>query len=118
VVTDDVEGDTMSGTAVGVSKEHITKTPGVCGGKACIAGHRIRVMDVVVWHEHRGMSPEEIVTVFPSITLADVYAALAYYLDHREDVEAEFRHEEEMAEKYRPKVPSKLQQILQERNGG
>ena len=23
--------------------QHITKTPGVCGGKACIAGHRIRV---------------------------------------------------------------------------
>ena len=31
-----------------VSKEHIAKTPGICGGKACIAGHRIRVMDIVV----------------------------------------------------------------------
>ena len=30
----------MSATALGVSKEHITKTPGVCGGKACIAGTR------------------------------------------------------------------------------
>ena len=27
-----------------VMKLYITKTPGVCGGKACIAGHRIRVM--------------------------------------------------------------------------
>jgi uncharacterized protein (DUF433 family) len=30
---------------------HITKTPGVCGGRACIAGSRIRVMDVVVLYE-------------------------------------------------------------------
>ena len=39
----------------------ITKTPGVCGGRACIAGHRIRVMDIVVWHEFRGYAPDEIV---------------------------------------------------------
>jgi uncharacterized protein (DUF433 family) len=34
----------------------IERTPGVCGGKACIAGHRISVLDVVVWHEHQGMT--------------------------------------------------------------
>ena len=28
--------------------QHITKTPGVCGGRACIAGHRVRVADIVV----------------------------------------------------------------------
>ncbi len=39
-----------------MTTERITKTPGVCGGKACIAGHRIRVMDIVIWHEHMGMS--------------------------------------------------------------
>ncbi len=35
-----------------VTAEHITKTPGVCGGKACVAGTRVRVMDIVIWHEH------------------------------------------------------------------
>src|SRR5436309_2339580 len=40
-------------------QKHISKTPGVCGGKACIAGHRIRVMDIVVLHEMRGMSRDE-----------------------------------------------------------
>lgn len=44
-----------------VDKPHITKTPGVCGGRACVAGHRIRVMDIVVWHELRGMSVAKIV---------------------------------------------------------
>jgi uncharacterized protein (DUF433 family) len=62
-----------------VISEHIEITPGVCGGKPRIAGHRIRVQDVVVWHEQMGMSPDEIVSRYPTITLADVYAALTYW---------------------------------------
>jgi uncharacterized protein (DUF433 family) len=76
---------------------HITKTPGVCGGRACIAGHRVRVSDVVVWHERRGYSPDEIVEFFPGITLADVHAALAYYFDNRAEIEDEFRAAEDLA---------------------
>ncbi|MFN6209519.1 MAG: DUF433 domain-containing protein, partial [Microcystis sp.] len=55
---------------------HIEITPETCGGKPRIAGHRIKVQDVVIWHERLGMSPDEIVYHYPSITLADVYAAL------------------------------------------
>ena len=95
-----------------VIRQHITKTPDVCGGKACIAGHRIRVMDVVVWHEMRGLCPEEIVFQFPGITLADVHAALAYYFDNRAEIEADFRREAEIAESLRPQFPSKLQEKL------
>lgn len=92
-----------------ISVEHIAKTPGVCGGKACIAGHRVRVMDVVVQYENVGLSPAQIVKdVFPSITVADVHAAIAYYLDHREEIEADFRSEAEVAEKYRSVFPSKV----------
>jgi uncharacterized protein (DUF433 family) len=61
--------------------------PGVCGGKACIACHRVRVLDIVVWHEHQGMTPDEIVSHAPTITLADVHAALAYYFDHIEEIQ-------------------------------
>lgn len=43
---------------------HIIKTPGVCGGRACIAGHRVRVMDIVVWHEMRGNVPSRIPAEF------------------------------------------------------
>lgn len=91
---------------------HITKTPGVCGGKACIAGHRIRVMDIVVWHEMRGYSPDEVVDMFPGITLADVHAALAYHFDHREEIQADLKRDEELAEKLRPLFPSKLREKL------
>jgi uncharacterized protein (DUF433 family) len=95
-----------------VSKEHIAKTPGICGGKACIAGHRIRVMDIVVLHERTGMSPDEIVDQYPGITLADVHAALAYYFDHRDEIEAEFRREREVADQMKPLFPSKLREKL------
>jgi uncharacterized protein (DUF433 family) len=91
-----------------VTRQHITKTPGVCGGRACLAGHRIRVMDIVVWHEKRGYSPDEIVDMFPGITLADVYAALAYYFDNREEIEAEFRKDEEWARFAEANYPSRL----------
>lgn len=95
-----------------VLMQHITKTPGVCGGRACIAGHRIRVMDIVVWHERRGYTPDEIVDMFPGITLADVHAAMAYYFDHREEIEADLRQEAETAESLRARFPSKLQEKL------
>jgi uncharacterized protein (DUF433 family) len=50
-----------------VIKEHIEITPGVCGGKPRIAGHRIRVQDIAIWHEQMGMSPDEILHHYPSI---------------------------------------------------
>ena len=94
-----------------ISTEHIAKTPGVCGGKACIAGHRIRVMDIVVMHEQRGLSAAEIVAEFPGITLADVYAALVYYHDHRDEIEANFE-EDRKWEEYGKTQPSKLMEKL------
>src|SRR5437763_483246 len=81
-----------------VQTQHIVKTPGICGGRACIAGHRIRVADIVAWHERRGYSPDEVVGLFPGLTLGDVHAAIAYYFDHRDEVEADLRLDETWAE--------------------
>jgi uncharacterized protein (DUF433 family) len=74
--------------------QHIEATPGVCGGKARIAGHRIRVQDVVVWTE-QGHSPDQIVADYPQLSLADVYSALAYYHDHREEIDRQMREDDE-----------------------
>jgi uncharacterized protein (DUF433 family) len=102
-----------------VDKPHITKTPGVCGGRACIAGHRIRVMDIVAWHEMRGMSAAKIVEeIFPSITRADVHAALAYYFDHVEDIQKDFRQDEEWARWAEANLPSLIPPELMEKLGG
>jgi uncharacterized protein (DUF433 family) len=101
-----------------VGKSHITKTPGLCGGRACIAGHRVRVQDIVVWHEKRGYSPDEIVDLFPGITLADVYAALAYYFDQRQEIDEEFRQADERAQWVKENIPSKIPAALKEKPGG
>jgi uncharacterized protein (DUF433 family) len=95
-----------------VSTEHISKTPGICGGRACIAGHRIRVADIVVWHERRGYSPDEIVAMFPGLTLGAVHAALAYYFDHREEIDGDLLHDESLAATLGTTQPSKLREII------
>lgn len=41
---------------------HIEITPGVAGGKLRIAGQRITVQNIVVWHERLGLSADEIAT--------------------------------------------------------
>src|ERR1017187_809334 len=96
------------------TEDRITTSPEVCGGKACIAGHRVRVLDVVVWHEHQGMTPDEIVSHFPTSTLADVHAALAYYFDHVEEIQQEMRAERAFAEEFRRNNPSVLEAKLRQ----
>jgi len=78
-----------------VSREHVAVVPGHCGGKPHIAGRRIKVQDIALWHERLGMNPDEIVAEYPDLTLADVYAALAYYCDHREAIEADIRADDQ-----------------------
>lgn len=89
---------------------HIQSRPGVCGGKPCIAGTRIRVQDVMVWHELQGLTADEIVTQFPQLTLADVHAALAYYHDHREEIRQEIQGAEELVSAMIKDNPPRLPQ--------
>jgi uncharacterized protein (DUF433 family) len=95
-----------------VRSQHIEITPGVCGGKPRIAGHRIRVEDIVIGHERMGLSPDEIVSQYPTITLADVYAALAYYHDHFEEIRQQIREDKEFARDMQEKTPSLVRQKL------
>jgi uncharacterized protein (DUF433 family) len=97
---------------------HIEITPGVCGGKPRIVGHRIRVQDIVIWHERLGYSPDEVVSYYPQLTLADVYAALTYYHDHREEIDTDIREGEELASALQRHIPSKLAQKLAARDAG
>ena len=97
---------------------HIESRPEKCGGKPCISGTRIRVQDIYVWHELRGQSPDEIVANFPQLSLGQVHAALAYYHDHRDEIEADVADAEQWAEWLKANVPSKIPQALREKAGG
>lgn len=67
--------------------KHIVRDPDVYGGKPCISGHRIAVHDVATWHR-QGQTPEAMAQEF-GLTLAEVYAALAYYYDHQDEIDRE-----------------------------
>src|SRR5712692_9016078 len=95
-----------------VITDRIAKTPGISGGKACIAGHRIRVMDIVMWNEDLGMSADEIVAAYRGLSLSDVHAALAYYFDNIAEIRDDIRRNDELAEELRDHFPSKLKEKL------
>lgn len=85
-------------------------TPGVCGGEPRIAGHRITVQNVAVW-SRLGQSPDEIAAGY-DLPLASVYAALAYYHDHRVEVDADIEASEVFVVEARRSSPSPLARKL------
>jgi uncharacterized protein (DUF433 family) len=82
-------------------------TPGVAGGKPRIAGHRITVADIAIWHERLGRSADEIASEY-DLSLTEIYAALAYYFSHREEIDRSISESEALVEQMKSKTPSKL----------
>ncbi|MBD2251781.1 DUF433 domain-containing protein [Nostoc parmelioides] len=66
----------------------IVKTPQVAGGRPCIAGTRMTVQNIVM-DSQADLSPQDIVTEYPYLSLAQVYAALAYYYANQEAMDRE-----------------------------
>jgi uncharacterized protein (DUF433 family) len=81
------------------------------GGRPCLAGHRIAVQDVVIWHERLGMAVDSIAAEY-NLTLTDIYIALAFYYVNREAIDQSIQADSQLAEALRKKTPSKLQQKL------
>ena len=92
--------------------KRIESKPEVCGGKPCIAGTRIRVQDIYVWHELQGQSADAIVTRFPQLQMSDIYAALAYYWDNRSELQRQMQEESDFVEQMKRQFPSLLRQQL------
>ena len=76
----------------------IVRSPEIRGGRPRIAGTGVTVRRIVGWYK-LGLSPEEISTEIPHLTLAQVYAALAYYHGNREEIETDIAAEEAEAER-------------------
>jgi uncharacterized protein (DUF433 family) len=95
-----------------VSREHIEVVQCAGGPKPRILGSSIRVEDVVIWHEKLGMSVREILDQYPTITAADVHAALAYYWDHRDEIEDRMAKGDAFLEEMQRKYPGPLREKL------
>jgi uncharacterized protein (DUF433 family) len=103
---------------VDVSREHIEIVQGELGPKPRIKGSRIRVEDVVGWHVQQGMPVSEMVEQFPAITQADIYAALAYYWDHKDELERIWAEGDAwVREAYRDDVSPLEEKLKQQRVG-
>jgi len=57
--------------------ERISVDPQVCGGKPCIRGTRIYIA-IILDSLAEGLTPDEIVSQYPQLTVDDIHAALAY----------------------------------------
>jgi uncharacterized protein (DUF433 family) len=57
--------------------ERITVNPKQCGGRPCVRGMRIRVVDVLDLLA-AGLTPQEVLADLPDLTLEDVQACLRY----------------------------------------
>lgn len=70
------------------------------------------MLDVVIYSFLRGSTPETIVSQFPSLSLADVYLVVGYYLQHRAEIDAYLREQEakgaEIRRQWESEHPPKL----------
>ena len=94
--------------------QRIERTEGICGGKPRIAGHRITVHDVAVWHERLGWSVDQIASEY-DLSLADVYAALAYYFAYREQIDQSIEESRAFVEEMKKQTSSVLPEQLGEK---
>jgi uncharacterized protein (DUF433 family) len=72
----------------------IEKTPGVVGGDACIVRTRIPVWGLE-GYRRLGLSDEQILENFPSLSQQDLENAWSYVLSHRDEIDQALRENEE-----------------------
>ena len=96
--------------------QRIESRAGVLGGKPCIAGRRIAVEHIAIWHERLGLSADEIASEY-DLELSDVYASLAYYFAHRDEIDRSIQEGEAFADTLREVKPSLLEEKLRFNKG-
>lgn len=94
-----------------VATNRIVVDPSIRGGRPHLAQSRITVADVVLMHLRLGQSLEEIAGKY-DLPLAALYAAMAYYYDHQEEIDRSIRDDVELAKAFRENNPSPLQKKL------
>lgn len=82
---------------------YIEMTLGVVGGKPRLAGRRITVQNIVIWHEWMGLSAAAY-----DLTSAEIYAALAYYFNNPQEIDQAIKDSQVFVEVMKKQIPSKL----------
>ena len=61
-------------------------------GQPVISGTGIRVLDIAIRYEVMGMTPEDILVSFPHLTLSQIHDALAFYYDHKFEMDERWKY--------------------------
>lgn len=100
--------------------KYVVIDPDVLGGRPSILGHRIGVIHVATWTQ-QGMTPQDVADVY-GLSLAEIYAALAFYYDHRGELDQQAAEDDARLAAYaqndQSPVAETLRQRLRERFGG
>jgi uncharacterized protein (DUF433 family) len=83
------------------------------GGGVRVGGSRV-TLDLIVEQYENGMTPEDMVRAYDTLVLADVHAAIAYYLRHRDEVRAYLKQREEEAAALRTKIETERPRVSPE----
>lgn len=74
-------------------------------GVPLIAGTTMKVVELVLNHQAYGWSPEELHFQHPYLSLGQIYSALAYYWDHKDELDRDLARRYELAERLRQETP-------------
>ncbi len=77
----------------------------ICGGKACLKGTRIRVIDIIKRYKILKETPEEIATAF-DIPIDSAFTALSYYYKHTAEMKKEIDDDKELVKKLKGEMKS------------
>ena len=73
-----------------------------------IAGTTMKVVELVLDHLAYGWSPEELHFQHPDLTLGQIHSALAYYWDHKAELDYDIEQRLQVVDQLRQAIPSRL----------
>jgi uncharacterized protein (DUF433 family) len=109
------DGSARTASSLALDRVRIVSTPGTCGGKPRLEGHRITVRHIVLEHQREGMSPDEIASAYPGLKLSEIYAALAHYHDNRAEIDADIKADDDHWAEVEQRNPGRLIERLRQR---
>ena len=85
--------DSQHMSALSIIALKIKKTPGVCGGRACVGNTRIPVWTLISFFQ-QGATDEDMIRAYPALTVDHLNLVREYYKMHRAEIDRDIREQE------------------------
>ena len=79
--------------AISLISLKIQKTPGVCGGRACVGNTRIPVWTLIGFL-YQGATDDDMIRAYPALTVDHLNLVREYYKTHRAEIDRDIREQE------------------------